>query len=354
MLANTDHQTDGASLRTEFLRGQALFKNIEEASVASIDTAYQARVSECINCFTKCALMVRQLSLFSNNEQLDDIVTTDLRYILVDFYLGDVTLKQVSPSLNPLQVINVGEMYLSRYLTTLDDYGILPAHDATRWHAMIQKNEAGDLIASSRPEQAVSRDEKIARYKREKETKMRLQDLFARRQDQDADEAVERDIILTSATLYAKSALESIKLIRDERVLLLQMEKARRDDKGDGSSTLDKHSAERPDWRRLNGPLMDSERRILRPFVITSKREELRRGVFRPSWNLPTMTIEEYLDLEAERGNILHGTGDDNLKKEVDDLDYEAQDQETLKARDWDDFKDANPKGSGNRGGNRG
>ena len=47
-------------------------------------------------------------------------------------------------------------------------------------------------------------------------------------------------------------------------------------------------------------------------------------------------------------------TSDDVVKKEIDDLDYEAHDQETMKARQWDDFKDENPKGSGNRGGNRG
>ena len=143
------------------------------------------------------------------------------------------------------------------------------------------------------------------------------------------DEDVERDIILTSARLDAQIALESIKLIRDERVLLQDLERAKRE-KGDHSSTLDKEPTKPVDWKSLTGPLMNSQgrvsvgktnssrrmrvdtsdkRQILRPFVITSKREEMRSGVFRPSWNLPTMTIEEYLDLEAERGNILEGTG---------------------------------------------
>jgi hypothetical protein len=45
----------------------------------------------------------------------------------------------------------------------------------------------------------------------------------------------------------------------------------------------------------------------LRPFVITSKRQELRDQVFRPGWALPTMTIDEYLQQEEERGNHIKG-----------------------------------------------
>jgi immunoglobulin-binding protein 1 len=47
----------------------------------------------------------------------------------------------------------------------------------------------------------------------------------------------------------------------------------------------------------------------LRPFIITSKREEIRQRVFRPGWRLPTMTIDEYLELERARGNIIEGGG---------------------------------------------
>ena len=47
----------------------------------------------------------------------------------------------------------------------------------------------------------------------------------------------------------------------------------------------------------------------LRPFVITSKREQLREGVFRPGWRLPTMSIDEYLEQERARGNIIEGGG---------------------------------------------
>ena len=50
----------------------------------------------------------------------------------------------------------------------------------------------------------------------------------------------------------------------------------------------------------------------LRPFTIlpaTANREQLRQQVFRPDHRLPTMTVEEYLEVERERGNIITGGG---------------------------------------------
>lgn len=55
--------------------------------------------------------------------------------------------------------------------------------------------------------------------------------------------------------------------------------------------------------------------RVLRPFTIlpstgaSSDRERLAGEVFRESWRLPTMTIDEYLQEEQRRGNIITGGG---------------------------------------------
>lgn len=52
----------------------------------------------------------------------------------------------------------------------------------------------------------------------------------------------------------------------------------------------------------------------LRPFTIlpstsSSERSRLRAEVFRPDHRLPTMTIDEYLEEENRRGNIISGGG---------------------------------------------
>jgi hypothetical protein len=61
------------------------------------------------------------------------------------------------------------------------------------------------------------------------------------------------------------------------------------------------------------------------------------------------MSIDDYLEEERRRGGIIEGGGEASGRKpEVDEDDHEKADEETMKAREWDEFKEANPKGSGN------
>jgi immunoglobulin-binding protein 1 len=93
------------------------------------------------------------------------------------------------------------------------------------------------------------------------------------------------------------------------------------------------------------GPLLDKGGKPLRPFTLLDSRQRLREGVFKPSYNLPTMTIDEYLEEERRRGGIIEGGGEaSGIIPEPDEDNYERADQETMKAREWDEFVEANPK----------
>jgi immunoglobulin-binding protein 1 len=97
------------------------------------------------------------------------------------------------------------------------------------------------------------------------------------------------------------------------------------------------------------GPLLSKEGKPLQPFTITDRRTQLRQGVFRPGHSLPTMTIEDYLEEEKRRGGIIDGGGEtQNPAAAPDEDNMELADQETMKARAWDEYAEANPKGSGN------
>lgn len=107
-----------------------------------------------------------------------------------------------------------------------------------------------------------------------------------------------------------------------------------------------------PSYRLNNskqGPILSKDGKPLQPFTLLDSRQRLRNGVFRPDHSLPTMTIDEYLAEEKRRGGIVDGGGSQGgLPAEVDEGDMNNADQETMKAREWDDFKEQNPKGSGN------
>lgn len=57
------------------------------------------------------------------------------------------------------------------------------------------------------------------------------------------------------------------------------------------------------------------------------------------------MTIDEYLEEERARGGIIEGGGEASGRSpEPDEDNYEKGDAETMKAREWDEFVESNPK----------
>jgi immunoglobulin-binding protein 1 len=61
------------------------------------------------------------------------------------------------------------------------------------------------------------------------------------------------------------------------------------------------------------------------------------------------MSIDEYLEEERRRGGIIDGGGNAQENQPAPDEDnMEAVDAATMKAREWDEFVEANPKGAGN------
>ena len=148
----------------------------------------------------------------------------------------------------------------------------------------------------------------------------------------------------------------------DNRQRQKQQESGGGDDGGDSTRIDDMHRmGNAPILRRLqsalgtaptwsgNGPLLTKDGKPKQPFTILGSRAEMARNVFRPGHNLPTMSIDEYLEEERKRGGIIEGGGPSSGMPPVPDEDnYEKADAETMKQRAWDEFVEANPKGAGN------
>ena len=97
------------------------------------------------------------------------------------------------------------------------------------------------------------------------------------------------------------------------------------------------------------GPILSKDGKPLKPFTLLGSRQRLRDGVFRPDHSLPTMTIDEYLEEEKRRGGMVEGGGEQSgIAAEPEEDNYDKADVQTIKAREWDEFTEANPKGSGN------
>ncbi|RKP03288.1 hypothetical protein CXG81DRAFT_2316, partial [Caulochytrium protostelioides] len=377
----------GPSLKTLYRRAVQTYTDLVDGDLASSDERYQSRLDRAVDDLLTCANRITLLGLFSTNESMEDVNTTDLQYFAVDFFLGAlIALRATRDREASLQRLAACERRFLAFLERCDHYDQLDA--ATRGvFKAFQRN-----TPLPREDPGAARESRIARYKAEKAARALLRQLtqqmrshrairasnaaadrddaphataFGRDADDDedfdrADETLQRQLLMTSLALHIRTALEQLQAVRDERGMLEQM--ARREaerparavvaapQRGtDAEDTRIEARGRADQWSRFNtAPLMAKNGKILRPFVLSNERQEVRDRVFRPGHNLPTMTVEEYLENEKARGNFLQG-GTNPAPKEIDDLDYDALDADTLKKRAFDDFKDANPRGWGNR-----
>ncbi|CAM0142458.1 unnamed protein product [Umbelopsis sp. WA50703] len=341
---------ENLSLSELFNNGQRIYQDLKDSKLGSADPSYQRQVADGIAYLGRASDLVQRLGIFSENEILDDINANDLRFLLVNAYLGSLVLQQSGG--NRKDILERAKTYILDFMHTCDVHQIISQDDLR----MLKRFQDSD--SAPRMDAATSREQKIERYRREKETDAKVQELQvllekagdkALEADIDVDD-IERDLIMSLIQYQILKALEHLQSIDQELVMVLEMEKIRERAAHGDDAASDTRSplTSRMDPRNANGPLLSSTGKPLRPFIITNKRQELRDQVFRPGWALPTMTIDEYLQQEEERGNIIKGGGNDQAQKpEIDDNDHEALDAETMKARDWDVYKEDNPRGWG-------
>lgn len=325
-----------------------------ESRRATLDTTYEATspkyqtiLSEALSLYEHARQRISAVNLFSPNEAVEDIATSDLPYLLVDFYVAE--LIQKAPNLSPVQRIDVlgqARGAYERFLSLADGYILVePPYDR-----LLERYRDGPetfaAVASSDP--ALRRDGKIANFRAEKELKNKLEALRRNPRYLDhGDEELVREVYLLNLTFAIHSTFQALDSVNREVPLLKQAPLPLAPgitEELDPSTRLD-----RP-LRRLqsvmNGPLLSQQGKPLQPFTLVGSRTELQQGVFRSGHNLPTMSIDEYLEEERRQGNILQGGVEP--KTVVDEDDMEALDRETYKQRAWDEFTDNNPKGAGN------
>lgn len=190
-----------------------------------------------------------------------------------------------------------------------------------------------------------------------------FQFLSARENDVSVDDETIRELRVAELQLQVHKTFPSLDLISQEYAIVSQrpppeLEGSNSEDDFRERDRLQQNGySERLDMNLVGvlgggngGSLLTKEGRPLQPFTLTAgRRTEFQRGVFRPDHSLPTMSIDEYLEEERRRGGIIDGGGEQSLQQpEPDEDDMDLADQETMKARAWDEYTEANAKGSGN------
>ncbi|KAG8448175.1 hypothetical protein GDO86_015313 [Hymenochirus boettgeri] len=320
-----------------FGKGWRLLDEVEGSSEPSGSCEVQGKVKEGLGSLEQATRMVAQLDLFSRNEDLEEISSTDLKYLLLPALLGALTLKQVGLS-KRLQHLEAARSYFLDFLKRCNDYKVskfvLPQENT---EIRPEKQEMSSMQAVPTPSltaMAVQRQAKIERYKQKKELESKLSILQEAVRSGCADEEQIREFYFVQLQRWVCTALEEIASIDQE----LPMVKARE---------AIKKGAELSQPPRPSRPPM-------KPFILT--RDALQTKVFGAGYpSLPTMTVDDWYEQHQKKG-ILPDQGvsskptDEEKETALRERKEEQDDTETVqRARTWDDWKDDHPRGYGNR-----
>ena len=155
------------------------------------------------------------------------------------------------------------------------------------------------------------RQQKIDQFKRERAIENQIKELRTRldestKEQRDWDD-MERDWVLSTIQLYIIKALQHLTSVEQELVMVKEMEAMAEDRRRMPEQRIEQPDRRIPPTWGRDKPLLSKEGRPLQPFVITSRRQDIANQVFRPGHSLPTMSIDQYLEQEEERGNIIRG-----------------------------------------------
>ncbi|KAF8350541.1 TAP42-like protein [Amanita rubescens] len=378
-------------------------KSLSAASKASNLSTVESQTQELIQSCLKDLKMIQSrlaaLSVFSPNESLEDIGTKDLAYLFVPYVQSEVLDRIKTTGITErLQVLEQAQRLLRDFSSSVENYDIVPEMERT-----LHQRKAS---AIRDPKQ--KREIKIMQYKKEKELRAKLEAIRDRRgwrsvtsdsgsdfdlismllpsgansrpsEDEDEDEldseaedALREAILVLLRLLYTQgqTRMDNIEqefdLLRNAPADRAPAEDVPQEQRRTADDNMWRVEPLQPIDRGGDGkgPLIDSSGKPLRPFTIlpseAADRARLQSQVFGPSHRLPTMTIDDYLEIERQRGNILSGGGRASqeaptstekltLAAEMDGT-RESEEVEELRQKQekWAQFTEANPRGAGN------
>ncbi|PHJ15538.1 tap42 family protein [Cystoisospora suis] len=370
-------QLHGEESLKEVQRGSDLLREelTHKEAYAHQDTLLKLSV-----CFKACAQAVEKQSLISSNDDWDEVSTRNLKYLLLPYLLGRVSLEFSSSSERRLVALKEAQIFFRAFMMDMERLGVCRAEEVRAFDMAVEElqqegngappmNQGMPLSAvrARRVDPAARRDELISRAKFEKQADAAITALLKRRrnmalreeaQHEDTgpgglDEEDERDLWKSVLSKAAADAVTQMELVARELPLLrMHLKNRSQSGPGDGSEARD---------RRIRAEEASAAPPTKKPWVYTIKdRSDLRNlyrdKVFTPGHNLPTMSLAECAAIEMEMEVNQIGAPKTKVVEEYATAQsrIEREDEKERQERAWDDWKDDNPRGSGNKMRNKG
>ncbi|KAG7708320.1 hypothetical protein KL932_001007 [Ogataea haglerorum] len=330
-------------LSVKYTDALQLVEKLDSLHLRRDSPEYKAQLENVLDALNSIKKSIQQMALFSVNEDIDEVSTGDLRYLALDFYIAQVLGNTVANRASSLKTCN--GLYL-QFLYTLENYGILDKEQRAKLDAIKASYDPQiDELRSKDP--VTRRQSKINEFKMEKEFKEKLK-ILESSDFHNLDDEVVRQIYLDQLKFFALKSFQSIESNLMEIELLHNMparpiQPAQEPDERERQKKFDETYTDKVE--SLTNPILSKDGKVLRPFTIVPSRDQLQKKVFGTGQVLPTMTVEELVEQELANGGMVK---ESLPEKEFDEDNEEDVDRLTYKNREWDEFTDNNPRGSGN------
>lgn len=340
--------------------------------------AFQAVLFRLYREFAIIADNAISLDLFSATEPVAEISVRALPFLNIAFYLGQIysrlltdprgTLPPDDLFAHKLYNLRRAQKSYCAFLWSLNDHGVLLKEQARRLLSLSDPPTTEELRAHEGSAQA-TRQAKIDNYKSQKQLLSQLailDEYYEKHGENDddtsdiylqLDEEVVARIFRDQLTLHSLQAFSALELVTMEMDVLQRRppnslpppasitEDSRQSvAPNDSGYTTRLESRPVPPHLATASDLVSPQGKILRPFTITSNREQIKAKVMGTGQVLPSMLVEQYLDYELANGKMAAPAVPDTRHDDSDALDSDEEQE----ARRWDDWKDDHPKGLGN------
>ncbi|CAF0892146.1 unnamed protein product [Didymodactylos carnosus] len=286
-----------------------------------------------------------EIHLFSDNEELDEVATNELRYFLLYALIG--WLYEYKPPTDRNENKRFDDVKLSikysvKYLNLCKNYGLIKS----------VPNEDIDNIGGSTKE--LNREELVTRLREKKRLESLIKTLMdlIKTDKTRVDDETKRQLYVSQIKWWIQQLEYDINILKDEGMMLMHRKEL----------SLNQNQTQNKDYSTTSVKNVNNNQ--TGPFILTTKEHLYAQAVGGKGYpSLPTMTVEEFHDQLIKNGHMKI-TNDQqqgsafsmppSTNKIAEELEKEhlSEIDDTQHRRDinqLDEYKDDNPRGSGNR-----
>jgi hypothetical protein len=169
-------------LSLEYSRAELLFRHIERGDTCDEDHDPIRHAKDALQAFLRCSDLARQEGVLpSKDENIDDILTENLRYILIEYYIAILRSQRCAPPMGPLRskFLKDASLGLEVFANRAIAIGAASKNDAGALYNDENEEDhtSSRSLSYSSSSREFSRASKIERYKRQQEAKKKLLEL---------------------------------------------------------------------------------------------------------------------------------------------------------------------------------